>query len=112
MSPAHVVEAYFQRMNAGDASVGELFHDDAVLRGLGTETVGRPEIDKFYERSISAAAPRPTLVGELLIGGDRVAAEIEISLEGMDPLHVLDLFEVSGNKIRSLTYFLCDHGTN
>jgi len=111
MSAAQVVEAYFGRMNNGDPAVADLFHHDAVLRGLGTETIGRPAIDEFYERSISAASPRPTLIGKLLVGGERVAAEIEIALAGMAPLHVIDLFEIEDDLIRSLSYFLCDHGT-
>jgi len=110
MSAAEVVEAYFDHMNHGDPAVAELFHHDAVLRGLGTETSGRPAIDEFYARSISAASPRPTLIGELLVAGERVAAEIEIALDGMAPLHVIDLFEIDHGQIRTLSYFLCDHG--
>jgi hypothetical protein len=36
-------------------------------------------------------------------------AEIEISLATGEVLHVVDLFVVEGDRIRSLTYFVADH---
>lgn len=109
MTPAEVVEQYFACMRSGGRSVADLFHDDARLVGLGTVVEGRAAIDAFYGASIDASSPQPRLLGPMLVDGGRVAAEIEIALSTGDSLHVLDLFEVEGDRIRSLTYFLSDH---
>jgi hypothetical protein len=108
-TPAEVVEEYFATMRAGDPRVAELFHDDARLVGLGAVIEGRPAIDQFYASSISAARPEPALLGPPLVQGDRVAVEISIALAYGGPMHVVDLFEVDGEKIRTLTYFVCEH---
>ena len=109
MTPAEVVERYFACMRAGGDSVASLFHDDARLVGLGSVVEGRDAIDAFYGASIDASRPQPRLLGPLLVDGSRVAAEIEIALSTGDVLHVVDLFVVDGDRIRSLTYFLADH---
>jgi len=46
---ASVASEYFSRMRARDASVVELFHDDATLVGLGTARTGKDAIREFYE---------------------------------------------------------------
>ena len=109
MRPSEVVERYFACMRDGDLGVIDLFHDDARLVGLGRIVEGRDAIRGFYGESIDASRPQPTLVGPLLTDGDRVAAEIEIALSTGDALHVVDLFVVDGDRIRSLTYFVADH---
>jgi hypothetical protein len=106
---ADVVDDYFATMRAGDPRVAELFHDDARLVGLGAVIAGRPAIDEFYASSIAAARPVPELLGPPLVGGNRVAVEIRIALAYGGPLHVVDLFEVDDGKIRTLTYFVCEH---
>jgi len=111
MTPVEVVERYFDCMRNGDAGVAELFHDDARLIGLGTVVSGRGAIAAFYGASIDASRPQPRQCGPLLVAGERVAAEIEISLASGDVLHVVDLFVVDGDRIRSLTYFVADHPT-
>lgn len=107
--PAEVVRSYFERMCARDPSVVDLFHDDASLVGLGGVRSGKAAIGEFYEGSIQGASPSPTLTGELLVCGPRVAAEIEISLSNGSSVHAVDLFVVEGGLIRCLTYFLADH---
>lgn len=107
--PTAVVEAYFSRVRTRDRSIVELFHDDARLVGLGSVTTGKPAILEFYEGVLDGARPSPTLVGELLTSGSRVAAEIRIEIPGGGSLHAIDLFEVEEGRIRSLTYFLADH---
>ncbi|CAB4811407.1 unannotated protein [freshwater metagenome] len=104
-----IVESYFSCVKAGDKNVAELFHDDAQLIGLGTVVVGRPAIDQFYAASIETGRPQPSLVGGLFVEGDRVIAELLIELAGQATMHVVDLFEISGEKIKSLTYFVADH---
>lgn len=109
-TPLAIVERYFAAMRAADPRVAELFHADAELVGLGTVVRGRPAIDDFYAASISNARPTPQLHGPCLVAGHRVAAEITIDVLGAPPLHVMDLFEVDGDRIRRLTYFVADHG--
>ena len=45
-----------------------------------------------------------------MVAGDHVAAEIVIDLADAPSLHVMDLFEVEDDRIRRLSYFLCDRG--
>lgn len=104
-----VVRRYFQCMRERDAAVVDLFHDDARLVGLGGVKSGKAEIREFYEGTIERAGPSPRLEGDLLASGNRVAAEIVISLPGDVSIHVVDLFVVEDRRIRSLTYFLADH---
>jgi hypothetical protein len=104
-----VVEAYFTRMRAGDVRVAELFHDDAQLVGLGTVVSGRAAIATFYEQAIRNASPAPRPVGPLLVGDGRVAAELYIDLADGTTMHVVDVFVVDDDRIRSLTYFVADH---
>lgn len=105
-----VVRRYFDRMRARDPGVVDLFHEDASLIGLGTVRSGRAAIREFYEGSIRGASPSPSLIGELLASGPRVAAEIRISLANGSSIHAVDLFVVEAGLIRSLTYFIADHG--
>ena len=106
---AAVVRSYFDRIRSRDLSVGDLFHENASLVGLGGVRTGRAAIREFYERSVERASPSPTLTGELLVSGPRVAAEINISLSNGSSVHAVDLFIVEDGLIRSLTYFIADH---
>lgn len=106
--PASVVEAYFSRMRARDPGVADLFGDDAVLIGLGEERRGRDAIREFYRVVIERAGPLPRLGGALLVEGARVAAEIYIDFPNGSVLHAVDLFQVEGGLIRSLTYFIAN----
>ena len=107
--PEQVVRNYFSRMLDRDPAVVDLFHDDASLVGLGGVKRGKAEIREFYEGTISGASPAPALVGDLLVAGPRVGAEIDIALANGSTVHVLDLFVVEDGLIRSLTYFVADH---
>jgi hypothetical protein len=104
--PVSVVNEYFSRMRAGDLSVVELFHEDASLLGLGERRRGRTSILEFYGNVINRAGPLPRQAGPLLAGGSRVAAEIYIDLPNGSTIHAVDLFQVEGGLIRSLTYFI------
>ncbi len=107
--PASVAAEYFSRMRAGDKSVVDLFHDDAVLVGLGTTRTGKDEIREFYEGVIERAGPSPRSAGPLLADGTRVAAEVYIDLSDEVSVHAVDIFLVEEGRIRSLSYFLCAH---
>jgi hypothetical protein len=106
---AEVVAQYFARMRDRDPNVADLFHEDASLIGLGGVRNGQAAIREFYAGSIRGASPSPTLVGEILAAGSRVAAEIRISLSNSSSIHAVDLFVVEDGLIRSLTYFIADH---
>ena len=103
------MEEYFTIMRAGGTAVADMFSDDAQLVGLGVVVRGRPAIREFYSESIRIGRPHPELVGDLLIEGNRVAAEVYIRIEGNSSLHVVDLFQVDGERITSLTYFVADY---
>ncbi len=107
--PAAVVAEYFSRMRARDMAIEELFHEDAVLLGLGARTAGRAAIAQFYRDVIDRAGPVPRAAGPVLANGSRVAAEIHIDLPGGSTVHAIDLFEVDEGRIRSLTYFIASH---
>lgn len=107
--PASVASEYFSRMRAADASVVELFHDDAMLIGLGTTRTGKDAISEFYQGVIEQAGPTPRSAGPLLVNGSRVAAEVYIDLADDTSVHAVDIFVVENGRIQSLTYFLCDH---
>ena len=107
--PSSVVSEYFSRMRAGDDSVVDLFHDDAMLVGLGTTRTGKAAIREFYRGVIERAGPSPRSAGPLLVNGPRVAAEIHIDLSDDVSVHAVDIFVVENGRIRSLSYFLCAH---
>jgi hypothetical protein len=107
--PKSVVSEYFARVRARDIGIVDLFHDDAVLHGLGTRRCGRTEILEFYRDIIDGTGPEPREAGPLLSHGSRVAAEIQIGLPGGASVHVIDLFVIEEGRIRSLTYFLASH---
>lgn len=107
--PTAIVEQYFARMRARDPAVVDLFHEDARLVGLGDTKQGQAAIRAFYSGVIEGASPSPRLLGELLPAGSRVAAEIQIELANGAKIHAVDLFEIDGERIRTLTYFLASH---
>ncbi len=107
--PKTVAESYFACMRAGDVAVVDLFHEDAVLRGLGFRKQGREQIREFYADTIAGARPSPSPASQLLVDGDRVFAEVTIALADGTSVHALDVFHVEAGRIRSLTYFTADY---
>jgi len=106
LDPASVVAEYFSRMRERDVNVVKLFHDEASLFGLGTQRRGRTAILEFYRDVINRAGPSPSQAGPLLVEGSRVAAEIYIDLPNGATIHAVDLFQIEGGLIQSLTYFI------
>ncbi len=104
-----IVRRYFDRVRERRPDVAELFHEDATLVGLGDRKRGREAIRAFYAGVIENAGPTPSIVGELMASENRVAAEIEIALADGSAVHVVDLFVVEDELIRSLTYFVAEH---
>lgn len=108
MNAEEVVDRYFARMRAQDLDVVDLFHDDAVLLGLGRRVMGREAIRAFYAEAMETGGPQPRLAGPLMSDGGRVAAEIYIDLSGGSTVHVVDMFHVEDGRIRLLNYFTAD----
>ena len=105
-----MVANYFGHMRRGDSGVADLFASDARLVGLGTIVKGREAIRRFYNESIARASPLPQPCGDHLVGANRVAAEILITLADGTTMHVIDLFEIGDDGlIACLTYFVADH---
>jgi len=96
-------------MRSGEP-VAELFSDDGELIGLGARVVGRDAIRAFYATARADAAPRPETLA-IAADGDRVLAEAHIHLADGTRMHVVDGFEIRGDAIRSLTYFVADYPT-
>src|SRR4051812_42386769 len=107
--PIEVALEYFGRMQAGDP-VADLFVDDGELVGLGSRVSGRDAIDEFYTRSRTDASPRPEVL-TIVADGTRVLAEAYINLASGERMHVVDGFEILGEQIRSITYFIADYPT-
>ncbi|MBT40204.1 MAG: hypothetical protein CL938_16835 [Deltaproteobacteria bacterium] len=108
MTPEQVAETYFSRMRAHDMSVVDLFHEDAVLLGLGMRVSGRQAIREFYAKAIEAGGPQPRSAGPLMTDGRRVAAEVYIDLSNGSIVHAVDIFHVEDGRIRMLNYFIAD----
>ena len=108
MSPTDLAKQYFAHMRAGDLGVVDLFHDDAVLLGLGRITRGRDAIRDFYAGAIEEGRPQPGEPLALLADERRVFAQVEIQLGDGGCVHAVDLFEVDAGRIRQLTYFIAD----
>ena len=52
--PHAIVRKYFGRILARDLGVVDLFHEEALLVGLGGVKSGKAAIREFYENSIHA----------------------------------------------------------
>ena len=107
--PKTIAEQYFACMRAGDLGVLELFHEDAVIQGLGFRKQGREQIADFYGAIIAGARPSPSPASPLLCSDDRAVAEVQIELANGTIVHALDVFVVRDGRIRSLTYFTADY---
>lgn len=94
-------------MQAGEP-VADLFTDNGELIGLGARVRGRDAINEFYTRSQRDASPRPEVLA-IVADGTRVLAEAHIHLASGARMHVVDGFEIDGEHIRSLTYFIAEY---
>lgn len=107
--PAETARAYFAHMREGDLGVVDLFHEDAVLKGLGQITRGRDAIRAFYTNAIAKGRPQPSEPISLMEDATHAFAEVNIRLGDGGSVHAVDLFEVESGLIRTLTYFIADH---
>jgi hypothetical protein len=108
MKPEQVAEEYFARMRKSDLEVVNLFHEDAVLLGLGMRVSGHEAIREFYAKAIEAGGPQPRSAGPLMTDGRRVVAEVYVDLSNGTSVHAVDIFHVEDGRIRMLNYFIAD----
>jgi hypothetical protein len=107
VTPEEVARTYFARMRDGER-VDEMFAADAVIRGFGNHVRGNAAIAEIYAGVQEAATPQPEIV-EIVAVGDRAFGEVHVALADGTFLHVIDVFEVVGGLITSLTYFNADY---
>lgn len=107
--PESIANEYFSRMRKGDIGVLELFHDDAVIQGLGMRTSGKDAIREFYTNAIASGGPQPSEPVTMLSDETKAIAEVNIALRDGGGVHAIDLFVVEEGRIRSLTYFIAEH---
>jgi aldehyde dehydrogenase (NAD+) len=102
--PAAVVEAYFAAVTAGDPSaVGALFATDAELHNATGTLRGSDEITRMYEAGLKPGAMKPN-PGPLVVEGDRVAVEIDLSANGKQVL-LGDFFTIRSGRIQRLAIY-------
>ncbi len=104
-----IAREYFSCMRTGDLAVLDLFHDDAVLMGLGARTTGKDAIREFYTKAIEEGGPVPGEPVTLLTSETKEVAEVIIQLRDGSTVHAVDLFEIEAGRIRKLTYFIAEH---
>ncbi len=107
MTPEAVARTYFSRMRAGKR-VDDMFAADAEIRGFGNRVHGNAAIAEIYAGVQDTATPQPEIV-EIVTAGNRAFGEVRVALADGTFLHVVDVFEVEGDLITSLTYFNADY---
>ena len=107
MTPEEVARTYFARMRAGER-VDDMFAANAVIRGFGNHVRGNEAIAEIYAGVQDTATPQPEIV-EVVTAGNRAFGEVQVALADGTFLHVVDVFEVEGDLITSLTYFNADY---
>ena len=100
-----VVAAYFSAIRSRDIDgLYSLFGAEAVVTDYEETVYGRDKILERYESRFFGSEdlyPRP---GKLLVDGDRVAVEIEVTLNG-EVLQVADFFSIADGKIERLSIY-------
>ena len=107
MTPEEIARSYFARMRAGQR-VDDMFTDDAELRGFGNRVTGKVAIAEMYAGVQATATPQPEIV-TIITAGNRAFGEVEVALADGTSLHVVDVFDIEGDLIKSLTYFNADY---
>ena len=106
MKPEQVAEAYFARMRASDLDVVNLFHEDAVLLGLGMRVSGHEAIREFYTKAIEdgrTAAEIGRSADERWPPGGR-RSSMSTCRPGTS-VHAVDIFHVEDGRIRHAQLF-------
>jgi hypothetical protein len=103
LTSEEIVRSVFDRVHASDASVADLYAEDAVrIDQNGHRFVGREEIRRFYESIFPTSIPHPELE-YLFVNPPFVGALLRLPVRaGASGSRYLDLFEVEAGLIRSL----------
>jgi limonene-1,2-epoxide hydrolase len=107
VTPEEIARTYFGRMCAGER-VDDMFTDDAELRGFGNRVTGKAAIAEMYKGVQDTATPQPEIV-DITTAGNRAFGEARVALADGTSLHVVDVFEIEDDLIKSLTYFNADY---
>jgi ketosteroid isomerase-like protein len=100
------VREVFARVRNGDASVADLYAEDAVIvygNGEGDRVEGREAIRAFYQGTIDAIRPRPN-VETVLEAPPHFVALVDVPTEDVHH-RALDLFEIDERGIRRLEIY-------
>lgn len=104
MKSSEVVAAYFAAVAAGDpAKVAGLFANDAVLVNAAGSLYGSEAISRMYHNGLAQNSMQPA-PGELLIDGEKVAVEIDLTTNGQT-VKLCDIFVIRHGKISSLSIY-------
>lgn len=102
--PAGVVNSYFAAVRAGDAdAVARLFTDYAVFVNAAGTLVGAEAIGRMYRNGLASEVMVPA-PGPLLIDGDNVAVEIDLTV-GDANVQLCDFFATRDGKIERLAIY-------
>jgi hypothetical protein len=100
------VREVFARVRRGDASVADLYTEDGVIvygRGDGDRVEGREAIRAFYQGTIDAIRPQPT-VEVVLEAPPMFVALVDVPTEDVHH-RAVDLFELDDTGIRRLEIY-------
>ena len=102
-----IVENYFKAWNAFDLqALGELMQSDTTLRDWSIEVHGRDEVLNanagIFEQFSDV---RIEVISIAIDQESKAMAQIKIFLTADETLDVVDVFEISSNKIKSITAY-------
>ncbi len=102
-----IVDDYFKAWNASDLeALGDLMHEDVSLRDWLTEVDGR---DKVLEVNAGIFEQFPDaniqVIAIAISQEAKVMAQLKIYLTASEVLDVVDVFEISANKVQSITAY-------
>jgi ketosteroid isomerase-like protein len=104
--PAATATAYFAAINARDpAAIRAVFAPQGELLTPAGRVVGPDAIAEFYASQAFTAPDLRAHPGPLVVGGERVAVEIELQMHGQRT-RVADVFVVRDGRIERLAVYL------
>jgi ketosteroid isomerase-like protein len=105
VTAADVVARYFDAIRSRDAdALRDLFAADAELVTVTGTVRGADAVADWYRRLAFTARELSPAPGPLLVDGDRVAVEIELTMDGTTSL-VGDFFSIADGHITRLVIY-------
>lgn len=107
MSVHTAAKQYFEAFNAHDCKALEaLFDPDVTLTDWELALSGREAVVRQMGELFAAAPDINAEVKDLIVDGDRAAAELVVTLEGVPPIRVVDILRFGGEgRIVSVTAY-------